>query len=114
MAQYGLTNFEQDANADPDHDGQKTWEEYLASESDPTNSQSYFHATFDADTLLISWPSATGRIYDVQAALDLPGDGWTFTMWTNQAGTPPMNVVTNSASAMTNAVQFFRARARMD
>ena len=114
LAQYGLTNFEQDVNADPDGDGQKTWEEYIASESDPTNSLSYFHTTVEAGSLLISWPSATGRVYDVQAASDLPSCEWTLTVWTNQSGTPPMNTVTNPSSAMTNAVQFFRAKARME
>ena len=114
LAQFGLTNFEDDVNGDPDHDRQTTWEEYLASESDPTNPLSYFYTSAGRGSLVISWPSASGRVYNVEAAQDLPGYGWKATAWTNQAATPPMNVVTNADAALTNAMQYFRAVGRME
>ena len=114
LAQFGLTNFEEDVNADPDNDGQFTWEEFLAAMTDPTNPLSYFHTEVGAGSLLISWPSASGRVYDVEAVLGMPGLDWTPTEWTNIAATPSMNTVTNPSSALTNAMQFFRTKARME
>ena len=114
LAGYGLTNFEEDANADPDHDGQKTWEEYLAAMTDPTNPASFFRTRVGQGNVLISWPSASGRLYNVEATLNVRGYDWTPTEWINQTGTPPLNTITNPASAITNAVQFFRAKARME
>ncbi|MFH0879574.1 MAG: beta-galactosidase [Lentisphaerota bacterium] len=114
LAQFGLTNFEADVQDDPDHDGQPTWEEYLASESDPTNPLSYFHAHADLGSMLISWPSASGRVYDVQSSQNVPGDPWILAEWTNLTASPPVNVVTNRSSAMTNSMQFFRAVGRME
>jgi len=142
LAEYGLTNFEEDVNGDPDNDGQLTWEEYLAAETDPTNPLSYFHTgtafaygtnyvenvytneevPYDVITQriyevlgsLITWPSVSGRVYDVDVVPGLPGFDWTHTQWTNVVATPTMNAVTNPNAAMTNAGQFFRARARME
>ncbi|MFH0880422.1 MAG: MBG domain-containing protein, partial [Lentisphaerota bacterium] len=116
LADYGQTNFEEDVVADPDHDGQFTWEEYAAAATDPTNPLSFFHTEVDpGGIMLLSWPSATGRVYDVQQAHLVEGYEWSVIAGrTNLPATPPMNTVTNPSSAMTNAMQFFRAVGRME
>ena len=114
LAKYGLTNFEEDVMADSDDDRQLTWEEYYAAETDPTNPLSFFHTEVGAGSLLISWPSASGRVYNVEAVRDAPGGEWTPTEWIDQLATPPMNTVTNPTERITNAVEFFRTKARVE
>jgi hypothetical protein len=114
LAEYGLTNFEEDVNLDADHDGQWTWQEYIAM-TDPTNPHAYFRAQMDHGSVLVSWPSASGRVYDVQSMLFLSDDHWTaVAMWTNLPATPPMNTVTSPAGLLTNEILFFRTGVRLE
>ncbi len=114
LAGYGLTNFEVDVHLDSDGDGQRNWEEYYAAETIPTNSASYFHTSLGLGSQIISWPSATGRVYDVEHTQALNAGKWqVITHWTNLPATPPVNTVTNTRAAMTNAVEFYRAIGRM-
>jgi len=112
LAKHGLTNFEQDASVDSD--GQFNWEEYIAAGTDPTNPASFFHTRVGQGSLLLSWPSATGRVYDVQQTLAVEPGAWSAVpTWTNLSATPPMNSVVHPTSAMTNAARFYRTVGRM-
>ncbi|MBT8043135.1 MAG: hypothetical protein KJN98_08185, partial [Pontiella sp.] len=69
LAQYNLNNFGVDAEADPDGDHLKTWQEYIAG-TDPTNAASCFKAVLDpSDT--VSWDSVSGRVYSVHWSTNL-------------------------------------------
>jgi hypothetical protein len=62
-----------DAEEDPDEDGQDNYSEYVA-ETDPTNAESVFAAVdlaLEAGRYSISWSSVPGKIYRVLHSLDL-------------------------------------------
>jgi hypothetical protein len=63
LAQYGLTNFDADAQTDIDLDGLLTWQEYIAG-TVPTNSASCFRAA-EGPRNVLGWNSVSGRVYNV-------------------------------------------------
>ncbi|MEI8206794.1 MAG: leucine-rich repeat protein [Kiritimatiellales bacterium] len=69
LAQYGLTNYNTDADLDQDMDGLKTWQEYIAG-TDPTNGTSVLKAAQNTrDT--VSWSPVSGRVYSVYWSTNL-------------------------------------------
>ena len=77
-----LTSPDADPNADPDHDGVPNWAEYLAG-TDPTNAAS--RLMFNPITtqmhggqrqVVLSWFSAPGKVYEVQAASTPTSGSW--------------------------------------
>ena len=105
LAQFGITNdFEDAVNDDPDGDAIPTGDEFVMN-TDPTNGLSFLHVarisevygtncydvvwtnsespfeevtqTFcDVIGHLLSWPAATGRVYDVEFDTDYPWQNW--------------------------------------
>ena len=98
MAQYGLTNFEADAEADTDGDGLKNWQEYISG-TNPTNPASCLVISGGGLTAqgktIIRWTSASNHFYTLSRTTNL------LTAFTGLAGasnltaTPPQNVYTN-------------------
>lgn len=119
LIQYGFTNdFENAAMADPDGDGARTWEEYVAG-TIPTNSASAlklslfskFYVTNSTVIPAYVWqfPGATGRFYDIQATSQLTNATWvTMPGSSNLIGIPDMRWTNYNA----NQYRFFRAKAR--
>lgn len=96
LAGYGLTNQPPDleAGGDPDGDHATTWEEYLAGTS-PIDAASLFVLeqgvfTPREDKVSLTWPSVSGRIYQVEFSTTLDPPTWTLVA-TNLAATPPYN-----------------------
>ncbi len=100
-------------SADRDHDGMLNLDEYRAG-TDPTNPVSrlvlYQVAPNPAAAgeFLVTWQSATGRVYTVLGATNLTGSGFDLILRTNLPATPPMNVYTD---VVEGAVQkFYRVK----
>ncbi|MCB1129676.1 MAG: sulfatase-like hydrolase/transferase [Verrucomicrobiae bacterium] len=76
---------------DHDKDGALAWEEYLAG-TDPTDPGSVFRASStvseDGGNLVLTWPSAAGRTYQIQDSGNLDGFGFLAGPF---AATPPWN-----------------------
>ncbi|HBA85477.1 MAG TPA: hypothetical protein DCZ95_15430 [Verrucomicrobia bacterium] len=94
LAQYGLTNFEADVEADADSDRLFTWQEYWA-DTNPTNPSSCLrmHALrFGAEGRVLQWQ---GGIDATQYLEWGPGlvDKWTVVL-TNPPPTPVENTIT--------------------
>lgn len=69
LAEYGLATTDAAALEDPDGDGARTWEEYLAG-TVPTNAGSVLTLTAQMESggsFRLSWPSRSGRRYALQA-----------------------------------------------
>jgi hypothetical protein len=101
LAQYGLTNFNDDAMADADHDGLLTWQEYVAG-TNPTNPASVFEITgssVNAQGAVIRWASASNRFYNLSRTTNLMSGFSVLAGASNLPATPPENVYTNPASA---------------
>ena len=78
LAQYGLTNFNDDAQMDPDLDGQKTWQEYIAG-TDPTNRNSVLSVACAVQSngrRTITWFGVKGRTYTLEYADSLKTHDW--------------------------------------
>jgi hypothetical protein len=100
-------------SADRDNDGMINLDEYLAG-TDPTNPVSrlvlYQVASNPAATgeFLVSWQSATGRMYTLLAATNLVSNGFELILSTNIPATPMQNVYTDVVGG---AVQkFYRVK----
>ena len=97
LAQYGLTNYDEDAMADVDGDGLLTWQEYVAG-TDPTNMASVFQISGIEATpqgTVIRWPSVSNRFYDLDWTTNLLDGFAVLPGATNLPATPPENVYTN-------------------
>jgi len=76
------SNHSVQPEADDDHDGQSNQEEYWL-DTDPTNARSFFafkipEAAEPPETgVTLTWPTAPGRLYAVQACGQLEADSWT-------------------------------------
>lgn len=69
----------------------------------------------DVIGMLITWPSVSGRVYDIETGFDLSGYDWSALAGGQSiTATPPRNSFTNLTSQMTNAWQFFRQRVRLE
>ncbi len=124
---------------DVDGDGATTWEEYIA-DTEPADADSILlvaldvaygtnyvdvvgtsdfnevetNRVFETKGLVFSWPSASGRVYDVESAALLSPSSWAPVL-VDVAATPPANAITNLYGSLpTNSVWFYRARARLD
>ncbi|MFH0909522.1 MAG: MBG domain-containing protein [bacterium] len=141
MAAHGFTNdFENADNGDQDEDGLATWEEFIAG-TDPTNAASCFSASvanvygtnyvesvytnefsevltnrdYEVLGLTFSWPSVSGRVYDVESIHAVPEPVWpAMSGLTNISAKPPVNVLTNLFADLTNRVWFLRGRVRLE
>ena len=111
LASYGLLNFTEDLFRDVDGDGQTTLEEYIACASDPTDPNVYFHADVTPGKG-ISWPSSTGRMYDVECISALGGE-WEKTEWVNISATPPENTIADISNLDNSGIKFFRVVGRL-
>ena len=101
LAQYGLTNFNDDALDDADHDGLLTWQEYVAG-TNPTNPASVFKVTggaVNAQGTVIRWSSASNRFYNLTRTTNLMSGFSVLAGASNLPATPPENVYTNPVSA---------------
>jgi len=97
---------------DPDGDHLTNREEYLAgtNPNDPASRLSLDGAERDsalADSFIVRWQSATGRVYTVQAATNL-GTGFTFDLRNNIPATPPVNVHTDAVNGA--GQKFYRVK----
>jgi hypothetical protein len=120
---YGITNnYAQADDSDPDGDGMKTWEEYIAG-TDPTSSVSCLRAgiVFSNNSVLVRYDAllATGtgydgmtaRKYSLESATQLPGVIWQgVANETNITGNNSTVVYTNS---VLDASRFFRVKAKL-
>jgi subtilisin family serine protease len=80
-------------NADPDHDGSRNLEEWLAG-TNPTNAASCLRLTArgfnTTNQPVVAWPSVAGKIYRLERATNLLA-GFNSIVRTNIAATPPTN-----------------------
>jgi hypothetical protein len=114
LASFGLTNdFPTEALGDPDGDSVATWEEYIAA-TVPTNGASFLGFRFSQAAmsgLTLTWPGASGRVYDLEVALGATNPVWNPVPGaTNLAGQLPTNAVTVSGP---EPVQVYRVRVRV-
>jgi alpha-tubulin suppressor-like RCC1 family protein len=110
LAQYGLTNFNDDAVRDLDGDGLLNWQEWLAG-SDPSDILSVFGMTGASlaagQNIVLRWPSISDRVYDVSWTTNLLAGQNAFALLagaTNLPATPPENICT---TAVQNAGPWF-------
>jgi len=79
MAEFGLSNFEEDAPLDPDTDGLLTWQEYIT-DSVPTNSASPANnassISTDAGTPQLSFSTSTNCLYSLDWSSNLVSNVW--------------------------------------
>jgi hypothetical protein len=101
LSQFGLTNFNQSALQDADHDGLLSWQEWVAG-TDPTNPASFFQfkaASVAAPTgSVLRWASVPNRFYALTRSTNLSqgADGFRLlTAATNLPATPPENIYTD-------------------
>ena len=85
LAEHGITNdFDAAEDSDDDLDGARAWQEYVMGThpGDPDSVLRVDSMEFaqDGDGFLtgyvMTWPTATGRVYDVEYLADLVGDAW--------------------------------------
>jgi subtilisin family serine protease len=104
LAQHGWTSgFDAAAEADGDHDGMATWQEYL-SDTDPTSPASVFKViaiSNQTNQVLIKWTGGVLRTQYVEKASIVAGP-WA-RIFTNQ----PPTLVTNTFSHATNSLSGF-------
>jgi len=84
LAAHDVTNdFDAAELDDPDEDGAATWQEYFMG-THPGDADSILRVdsialALDGDAAVgyvLSWPTATGRVYDVEYLADPVGDAW--------------------------------------
>jgi hypothetical protein len=83
---------------DRDGDGQTDGEELLAGMC-PTSSASCFQLSAPSNTggrFVVSWPSASNRVYTLQRATNLTGVTVYTNLLTNAAACPPLNIYTDA------------------
>lgn len=88
-----------DAALDPDTDGPVSHDEFIAG-TDPNNSNSYFRLTRvrqSATNELVTWSSATGRVYVLERMTGMTGNTWSVTA-SGLAARPPENTYTDAVS----------------
>lgn len=113
LASYGWTSdFDAAALDDQDGDGMPTWMEHVAL-TVPTNKQSVLRIVTNpgrtaGQEAVLSWLSATGRLYDVDIRSNLVNDGWA-PYASGLAAHPPQNVFTG---AVGSGRVLFRIRVR--
>lgn len=91
-----------DAALDPDADGPVSHDEFIAG-TDPNNSNSYFRFTRvrqSATNELITWSSATGRVYLLERIAIMTGATWT-NVSAGLPARPPENTYTDAAPGVT-------------
>jgi hypothetical protein len=91
-----------DAALDPDGDGTVSGDEFIAG-THPNNSSSYFRLTNvqrGGTNELVTWSSATGRVYVLQRSVNLPGGAWT-NVAIGLRSWPPANTYTDAAPTVT-------------
>jgi len=104
-----LTNDLAQDNADPDGDGMSNWQEYLAG-TNPTNALSSLQflnpgfASGGARHILLSWPTAPGRLYALESSPAAGGNNWTPVNTNLGDGNPFQVVLTND----TGSARFYR------
>jgi YD repeat-containing protein len=80
LAEYGWSgDFDAAELTDSDQDGHLAWQEYVA-DTNPTNASSRLRITDFTSGLPVRVsfdPASAERLYTLQAASSLPGDGWT-------------------------------------
>lgn len=103
-------SFSPDTYHDPDGDGSPNIEEYIAG-TDPTDAASFFAVTALSNTPAVSltFPSATGRLYDILFATNLLPGSW-LPLQTNIPGGSNFTTFLDGGSA-TN--RFYRIRGRL-
>jgi len=137
---YGVTDYTAVAEQDTDGDGMLTWAEYVAG-TDPTNclsvlaitmpdlvygSNYYESVTEDTNFIpsvwytqriyevighKVSWPSVTGRVYNLAFGTNLVSNVWSIVDGaSNIAANPPQNTFTNETSSFSNKLMFYRVK----
>ncbi len=110
LAQYGLTNYDEDAMADADADGLPSWQEYVAG-TDPTNPASVFQingSSMVRDGAVIRWSSVSNRFYALGWSTNLMHAFLPLSGATNLPSTPPENAYTNPLDS--GAASFYRVK----
>jgi len=104
LAQHGWTSdFDAAAEADGDHDGVPTWQEYLA-DTDPTSEESVFKVVAisnQTNQVLIKWTGGVLRTQYVEKASTVAGP------WDRIYTNPPPTPRTNTFSHATNSLSGF-------
>lgn len=104
LASYGLPSGGSADYLDSDGDGLNNWQEYLAG-TNPTNASSVFKITSEQvlpnGEFVLRWFSVSNRLYDVMRSTNLGGTTAFLPLpgATNQMGTPPQNIWTDSVSS---------------
>lgn len=116
LDQWELDNFGTLTNAtatsQSDADGVSDFDEFIAG-TDPKLATSYLRLTNEVRSLsgqILYWPSATGRLYDVELSTNLMPSGVWSLVGTNLPSTAPQNIYTSPAP---DNVQHFRIRVRI-
>jgi hypothetical protein len=92
-----------DAGLDYDGDRQLNLQEFIAG-TIPTNASSYFHLTRirqSATNELVTWGSATGRVYKLERMMVMTGDTWSV-VGADLAARPPENTYTDALPSTTS------------
>ena len=106
--EYGLDPLNSgDAAQDPDVDRQNSLEEFIAG-TNPTNGLSYFSLTrirYRLTNELVTWSSATGRVYILESMPRMTGDTW-FVTASDLPARPPENTYTDAV--LSNVDSYYR------
>ncbi|MBW7907785.1 MAG: hypothetical protein H3C50_02535 [Kiritimatiellae bacterium] len=99
-ATWSATNMQ--ANGDPDHDGVRNWDEWMAGTS-PTDGLSFLGMQMPADPpstagIIIQWQSVTGKWYTLDRATNLTDIPAFVSLQTNIAGQANSTVVTDQTA----------------
>lgn len=110
LAEYGLTNFEADAEGDNDNDGIPTWREYIA-DTIPTNANSLLEIDgigMGPGSRRIEWIGGTGVVQYLEWTTNA-GDG---SVWVIISTNSPPTPVTNQVDLFEDWLEgYYRIRA---